>query len=168
MFDQACACGPGGESHDPAINDTFAKLLRINGVGIPKLTQVLFLINPMAFLPFDRNAVLPLGIGKLDKPPTNISWAEYVAEMGRIHAAFPGCQPYELNVIGYLWSSKPEFPRKGNRWYQIGTSDDEWPDFRDNNWIHQDWQGDQQPGLLHAPEPGDVVLVRSGHVKAEG
>ena len=59
MFDQARACGPGGKSYDPAIAETFAKSLQVKGAGISKLTQVLFLINPRAFLPFDKNALLP-------------------------------------------------------------------------------------------------------------
>ena len=161
MFDQARACGPGGKSHDPEIADTFAKSLRINRVGIPKLTQVLFLINPKAFLPFDKAAVLPLGIGNFKKPPAKMSWDEYVDEMGRIRAAFPGCQPYEINVIGFLWTGG-HLPRNGNRWYQIDASGDRWPDFSDNHWVHA--QGDR----LDEPRPGDVVLVRSGRREGRG
>ncbi len=180
MFDQARACGPGGESHDPAIADTFAKSLEVKGVGISKLTQVLFLINPKAFLPFDTNAVLPLGIGRFNTQPATMSWAEYVDEMGRIGTVFPGCQPYELNVIGYLWTSG-YLPRKGNRWYQIGTGEVGWREFRDHHWIHQgglgdvDWPGDgkvlpdPKPGYrLDEPERGDVVLVRSGTQEGRG
>ena len=183
MFDQARACGPGGKSHDAAIADTFAKSLQLKGVAVAKLTQVLFLINPKAFLPFDNNAVLPLGIGRFNEQPDTMSWAEYVAEMSRIQTAFPGCQPYEINVIGYLWNiGLPRgLPRDGNRWYQIGTSDDMWRDFRDNLWIHQDGLGDtDRPGdgevlsdakrgyWLDELEPGDVVLVRAGTRKGHG
>ena len=150
MFDQARACGPGGKPHDTAIADTFAKSLRINRVGVAKLTHTLFLVNPTAFLPFDKNAVLPLGIGSLNKPPTTISWDEYVAEMGKIRAAFPGCQCYEINVMGYLWTSDHHFPLKGNRWYQING------------------QGNPQYGRLDEPKPGDVVLLRSGTREGRG
>ncbi len=180
MFDQARACGPGGKSYDPAITETFAKSLQVKGVGISKLTQVLFLINPRAFLPFDKNALLPLGIGRFSTPPPEMSWAEYFDEMGRIRTAFPGCQPYELNVIGYLWTNG-FLPRKGKRWYQIGTSDAGWREFRDNNWIHQGGLGNMPrpgdgevlPGPKHGnrldePEPGDVVLVRSGTREGRG
>ena len=168
MFDQARGCGPGGEPHDTAIGDTFAKSLRINRVAVAKLTHTLFLVNPTAFLPFDKNAVLPLGIGRLNTAPASISWDEYVAEMGRILAAFPGCHCYEINVIGYLWTRNPRFPRKGNRWYQIATSEDGWRDFRDNNWVHLSGHGDQQHGPLAEPKPGDVVLVRSGTREGRG
>ncbi len=158
MFDQACAVN--GTSYDAVNADTFDSMLRIKGVRVPKLTQVLFLVNPKAFLPFDANAVSPLGVGKFHGPQATMSWADYVEEMRTIRAAFPGCQPYEVNVIGYHWTSG-RFPRAGNGWYQIGTNDDGWREFRDNHWVHGA-QGDQPLGSLHDPEPGDVVLVRSG------
>ena len=155
-------------------------MLQIKGVGIPKLTQVLFLINPKVFLPFDTAGVLPLGIGKFLKPPATMSWDEYVDEMGRIRAAFPGCECYEINVIGYLWTSG-QLPRKGNRWYQISASDDGWPDFVDSNWVYHRGQGDEHPPAggevppgpkqvfrLDEPKPGDVVLVRSGRQGGRG
>ena len=168
MFDQARGCGPGGEPHDTAIGDTFAKSLRINRVGVAKLTHTLFLVNPTAFLPFDKDAVLPLGIGRLNTAPASISWDEYVAEMGRIRAAFPGCQCYEINVIGYLWTRNPSFPRRGNRWYQIDACDDKWRDFCDNNWVYLSGQEDQQRGGIDEPKRGDVVLVRTGTREGRG
>ena len=150
----------------------FTRTLQIKGVGVPKLTQVLFLINPRAFLPFDGAAVLPLGIGTLKTNPAKMSWDEYVDEMGRVRAAFPGCQCYEINVIGYLWTSG-KFPRKGNRWYQIGTGEDGWRDFRDNHCVHPGGQADidrpeEREYRMDEPKPGDVVLVRSGTRRGRG
>ena len=178
MFDQACALD--GSSYGAVNPDTFDKVLRIKGVGVPKLTQVLFLINPRAFIPFDENAVLPLGVGSFKKPPARMSWAEYVDEMNRIRAAFPGCRPYEINLIGYLWQ-RGDLPRKGDRWYQIAATDDGWRDFRDNNWIRQGGLGDTHRSVdgevdpepewessMNEPGPGDVVLVRSGRREGRG
>ena len=163
MFDWAR--GQDGTSYGADLADTFTRTLQIKGVGVPKLTQVLFLINPRAFLPFDAAAVMPLGIGTLKKHPANMSWDEYVHEMGNIRAAFPGCHGYEINVIGYLWTSK-RFPREGNRWFQVGTTEDGWRGFRDNHWVHHGGQGDKQQ--LDEPKPGDVVLVRSGTQEGRG
>ena len=177
MFDRAR--GQDGKSYgaDIDIAETFTKTLQIKGVGVPKLTQVLFLINPRAFLPFDAAAVLPLGIGTLKKNPAKMSWNEYVDELGRVRAAFPGCQCYEINVIGYLWTSG-QLPRMDNRWYQIGTDEDGWRDFRDNHWVHHGEQGDMdrpadgevlpQAKQDDEPEPGDVVLVRTGTQEGRG
>ena len=163
MFDQARACGPGGKSHDVAIADTFAKSLQVKGAGIAKLTQTLFLINPRSFLPFDTAAVLPLGIGRFKKPPGKLSWTEYLQEMSRIRAAFPGCECYEINIIGYLWTSE-NLRRKGNRWYQIGTSEDRWRHLLDNHWVpdHDDFATEQAPsGSKEHIEPGEVTSQKN-------
>lgn len=178
IFDQACAVG--GTSYGAVSAGTFGKVLQVKGVGVPKLTQVLFLINPKAFLPFDKAAVLPLEAGKFKKPPTKMSWADYVDEMVRIRTVFPGCQPYEINLIGYQWTSG-RLPRNGNRWYQIDASDGGWREFRDKNWVHYGgrgetrWSGkgavlsdgERDYGLTN-PNPGDVVLVRSGRREGRG
>ena len=178
MFHQAHALD--GTSYDTVSADTFAEVLQIKGVAVAKLTQVLFLINPKAFLPFDAAAVLPLGIGRFAKPPAKMSWDEYVDETRTIRAAFPSCQGYEINMISYLWTSE-QLPRKGNRWYQIGTNEDGWRDFRDNHWVHHRGQGDihrpgegegplelRQDDRFEEPEPGDVVLVGTGTQEGRG
>ena len=170
MFDRAR--GQDGTSYGTDIADAFTRTLQIKGVGVPKLTQALFLINPKAFLPFDTKAILPLGIGSLNGPPAKMSWDEYVDEMGKVRAAFPGCQCYEINVIGYLWTSG-KFPRKGNRWYQIGTGEDGWRDFRDNHWVHLGGQADihrpEEGGYrMDEPKRGDVVLVHTGTQEGRG
>ena len=165
MFHQAHALD--GTSYGTVSANTFAEVLQIRGVAVPKLTQVLFLINPRSFLPFDKAAVLPLGIGRLTGPPAKLSWDEYVDETRRIRTAFPGCHPYEINVIGYLWTDE-YLPRKGKRWYQIGTSEDGWRDFRHNHWVHLGGQEDKQDQRLGEPKPGDVILVRTGKQEGRG
>ena len=160
MFDQARDFG-GTYSYDADSANKFAKTLQIKGVGIPKLTQVLFLINPRVFLPFDTKSVLPLSIGRFDQPPAKMSWADYVDETRRIRAAFPDCHNHEINAISYLWTAG-RLPLNGNRWYQIDATGDRWPDFRDNHWVHE------QAGPLDEPKPGDVILVRSGTREGRG
>ena len=179
MFNEARALDGTSKGAGNAAG-TFTKMLQINGVGVAKLTQVLFLINPKAFLPFDNWAVLPLGIGRLNKQPNEISWDEYLDEMGRIRAAFPGCECYEINIIAYLWTSE-RLPREGIDWYQISMSEGRWHDSLGNNWIyhgrqggmHPPGEGEVLPGLkqdyrLDEPKPGDVVLVRSGTREGRG
>ncbi len=178
MFDQARA--PYDAAYGADIADTFAKMLQIKGVAVRKLTQVLFLINPKAFLPFDEAAVLPLGIGRFRKAPSNVSWGEYLDEMGRVQAAFPGCQCYEINAIGYLWTSG-QLLRKGSDWYQISLSEESWPDSVGNNWVYHVGQEDKrwpadferlprrkQDFRLEEPKRGDVIVVRSGRQEGRG
>jgi len=178
MFDQARAFD--GTVPDTVDADTFAKVLQLTDVAVAKLTQTLFLINPQAFLPFDKKAVLPLGIGGFAKPPAKMSWDEYVDEMRTIRGAFPGCHGYEINVISYLWTSE-QLPSKGNGWYQVGTNEDGWRDFRDNHWVHHvglrdlhrsgEGEGPPEPkqdDRFDEPEPGDVVLVRTGTQEGRG
>ena len=172
MFDQACL--HSGTASDVDLTDNFQKLLGINGVGVPKLTQVLFLVNPRAFMPFDKVAILPLGLGKLNKVPPTISWADYLDEMDRIRDVFSGCQCYEINVICYLWNTNGGYlPRENIRWYQINTTKDRCIDFLENNWVYYGKPGDCVPVLqgylpLGKPKPGDVIFVHSGKRNVRG
>ena len=166
VFDQACL--HNGTASDVDLTDNFHKMLGINGVGVAKLTQVLFLVNPRAFLPFDEASVLPLGIGKYKKPPNYLSWAEFLNEIKRIRDAFSGCQCYEINVVSYLWTSKRDYLTRNNvRWYQINTTEDRCIDFLENNWVYYGKPGACLPVLqqylpLNKPVPGDVIFVHSG------
>ncbi|MDE2973386.1 MAG: AAA family ATPase [Gemmatimonadota bacterium] len=174
MFRQARDPDAATSSAVP-IADTFAEMLRIEGVGVAMLTQVLFLINPRAFVPFDKNAVVPLGIGGVGRTLLNksLSWTRYLDAMSRIRAAFPGCECYEINIISYLWTSG-DLSREGNRWYRIGVgSADEWRDACRNHWMHRAKPGDGAPGPATGrppdePRPGDVVLVHSGRHEGRG
>ena len=179
MFNEARALDGISDGTDTTA-DTFAKMLQTSGVGVANLTQVLFLINPRSFVPFDTKAVLPLGIGNFNKPPRKLSWTEYLDEMSRIRTAFPGCECYEINIISYLWT-QGLLPCEGIRWYQIGSSEGRWSDFLDNHWVYDAEQldisrpvaGEVPTGLdrnhrLHEPKPGDVVLVHSGTQEGRG
>ena len=174
VFDQACP--DNGTAFDVDLSNSFDKVLGIKGVAVPKLTQVLYLVNPKAFLPFDNKSILPLGIGKLDKAPPKISWVDYLDEMNTIREAFSGCQCYEINVVCYLWYTKEDvLPRKNIHWYQLKTTKGTWPDFDDKNCVYYGKPGDKtwnvkgniRPGYqldlpLNKPKPGDVIVVHSG------
>ena len=153
----------------------FEHSLKIPRVALAKLTQVLFLVNPEEFLPFDK-VVLSLGIAKLSKP-VEIEWSRYREELRSIRGAFPGCSPYEINLLAYL-RSKNGLAINRRRYFQVSTNvhrqGDRWEDFRDNNWVYtgsrrsgRGW-GSPAPDEarrdypLDEPQPGDVVLVRYG------
>ncbi len=101
--------------------------------------------------------------------------------MKMVRNAFPDCECYEINLISYLWTSQNLRYESNRRWYQISAGEDIWPDFRDNNWVYHDGQGDkhwrvedeistglEQDCLYGEPSPGDVVLVRSGRQQGRG
>ena len=161
----------------------FNQALEIRNVAISKLTQVLFLINPEEFLPFDNTGVLSLGISTLDKPK-KIEWSCYREELRRIRNAFPGCLPYEINLLAYLQSTD-QIAVNGQQCFQVSTNvhddnKDLWEYFRQNNWVYtggpgsmMDWDAPEpseghREYPLRAPKRGDVVLVRYGRRKGRG
>ena len=160
----------------------FDQSLEIPRVGISKLTHVLFLVNPDEFLPFDEH-VLSLGISESRKPEV-IQWDRYRDELRRIRGAFPGCRPYEINVLAYLQSAKRIVVNR--RFFQVSArvdgneNRDHWEDFEENNRVYTsgpsarvDWgdpesndKGFEYP--LREARPGDVVLVRKGVKEGRG
>ena len=162
----------------------FDKSLKIPRVGISKLTHVLFLVNPDEFLPFDER-VLSLGIAESRKPE-EIQWDRYREELRRIRNAFPGCRPYEINLLAYLRSAQKREIVVSRRVFQVSSrvdgnkNEDHWEDFEQNNWVYTsgpstrvDWghpesddAGFEYP--LQEAHPGDVVLVRKGVKEGRG
>ena len=171
----------GVESVD---EDDFDGALEISGVKIAKLTQVLFLINPKEFLPFDNTGVFSLDGSSFDKPK-NVRWSRYQEELRRVRDVFPECWPYEINLFAYL-QHKREITTNNQRCYQVSTNIDEngddcWEEFRNNNWVRTGERGpkmgwaEPKPGDKHLeyplsiPRPGDVVLVRhEGRLRGRG
>ena len=162
----------------------FDKSLEIPKVGLSKLTHVLFLVNPDEFLPFDER-ILSLGISESGKHE-EIRWDRYREELRRIRNAFPGCRPYEIDLLAYLRSAKKREIAVSRRVFQVssrvdGTEDkDHWEDFEQNNWVYTsgpsarvNWgdaesndRGFEYP--LREARPGDVVLVRKGVKEGRG
>ena len=164
---------------DSVQSDTFEAALKINGVGVSKLTQTLFLIDPTKFLPFDNHGILALGIGNYEKPPAAITWDEYRQETERIKEAFPGCECYEMNMFSYLWKDK-SMPVNLTRFFQVSTNvyddgQDYWSDFDENSCVFTGGPGSGLPWSaprgrypLDAPDRGDIVLVRLGRRQGHG
>ena len=159
---------------DSVQSDTFEAALEINGVGVSKLSQTLFLIDPTKFLPFDDHGVLALDISKYKEPRTEIKWDEYFQEMKRIREAFPGCECYEIQHFSYQWHNEL-MPVNRGTYFQISTNvynddEDRWKDFEKNNWVYTGGPGSGEPWPaqdvpprgypLKDPIRGDIVLVR--------
>ena len=142
----------------------FDSSLQIPRVAIAKLTQALFLINPSAFLPFDKTG-RSLGISSQQKVE---NWTQYQKELQKFRDAFPGCKPCEINLFIYLWQKgdlpiREYFQVSTNAWGEDGgdfwQDNDPELDFEPNNWV---FVGGENNYPLGHPRPGDIMLVRTG------
>ncbi len=150
--------------------DDFNGVLALPQVGVTKLTQTLFLVNPGYFLPADHfKSVLfqskPLG-GVTD-------YESYIDRMDAIKHKFPGCEPYEINNFLYV-QAKGGFITKETSFFQISTrayndgidyweKTDELPKdarpFKECNGVYT---GGPETYPLTEPKRGDIILVRTG------
>ena len=131
----------------------------IKGTGIPKLTQALFLINPDEFLPCDDFS----GFAVCGNRGAVEDWKTYREELDVVRTSFPGCEPYEINMVSYVFRMKREPLKIGNRDWQIRTNYDEtdhWNEMSESNLV---WTQDGLPPNCadpREPQPGDPIFVR--------
>ena len=123
----------GFESVKP---NEFEEALNLCNVGTKSLTQVLFLVNPDAFLPIDK-ATGSLGFFK--SVPKSIDLEEYGRLIGRNQAAFPRCRPYEASLFAYLHSSN-RLRVDANNVFQVSANvyddgNDHWKEFKSGNYV---------------------------------
>ena len=150
--------------------EDFEGALAIGNVALKKLTQALFLVNPVSFLPIDDHTTA-LGLFSFKRPPTQITLTEYADLIDLLRNAFPGCGLFEINLFAYLRSTgltvRPE------HCFQISTNaynkaEDHWPEFNDGNHVYTGGPGDDKKYPLDKPERGDVILVRYGRKGGRG
>lgn len=160
----------------------FEDALKLNGVGVTRLTQTMFLINPHYFQPVDN---ITDDLSKVLELPTRSAletdikkeggYEKYQTILGKLAQAFPGCQPYEVNMLLYL--VRPNATNGievSGDFYQISTyvydpgGGDYWNDFEENNWVYtggpgsgKSW-GEEGGYPLTEPARGDIILVRTG------
>ena len=157
--------------------EVFQNVLAIKNVGVTKLTQTLFLMNPGYFLPIDditfhlsEALSLPeLSIIK-QKIKQDRGYEEYLRVLDKLKNAFSGCQPYEINTFLYLQKSGKL--KVSDNFFQISTNvyndgDDywdnpEWKNFKENNYVYTGGPGEKRKYPLDAPKQGDIILVRTG------
>lgn len=101
---------------DDGFIDDFKMVLDLTSVGVPKLTQTLFLINPNVFFTIDW-ILKPISHKLLDNPNTDTEknikqlinsiktegFSAYLKIMQKIHALFTDKTPYEINH--QLWEN---------------------------------------------------------------
>ncbi len=107
--------------------DLFGKVLKIGNVGVAKLTQVLFLINPREFLPIDQhtaNLVRQETDTSLAKKITTGTYMAYREIMKGIQSTFPGAEYYELSRFAYAMNAENLKVDFDAQWYQISSQRD--------------------------------------------
>ena len=145
-----------------------SETLAIKGTAIPKLTQALFLINPRAFLPCDKNSAFRL----CRNLNAVTDWPTYHRELDIVRASFPECEFYEINAAAYVLLH--EFKDKPYDFWRSSTmldgrdGEDYWDDFRKNSCVYHHGPGKNNNRGLHRPKPGDVILVHTGKKRGRG
>ena len=153
--------------------DTFESVLRLQGVAIPTLSCITFLINPRSYLhlPGVAEYQRTYGVGTI---PQQLSWQEYATTIKRISADYPGCDFCEIELFHRLQRGGGEAPPlivKPDRCWVVSTNKDSGTtdlstDFHQNCLIHLDQfsvrGGKKKPRPLTEPEPGHLVLLRFG------
>lgn len=157
--------------------DNFQKVLSLKNVGVTKLTQVLFLVNPGKYIPFDTQ-MNSLPIPELANLGESVSQIEangfpaYKNAVDSLSKAFPGCAMYEINLLNVLLNQNDESQlRISNNYCQVSSwaegqqATDYFEDFVKQNGV---WTGGptSESGKTEYPlqefKKGDVVLVRKG------
>ena len=156
--------------------ENFKLALDIENVGVPKLTQCLFLINPECFLPIYNSPVQRQMMNEIKKELLTA----YKTIIDRTKEIFPECHMCEASRAYYLLSTLPR--QRKPLFYQIGThadgpeGNDYWlKDFKPNNWVYTGGPGSQQGWgedandtaehgyyKINRPERGDIIMVRTG------
>ena len=172
---------------DSVSPEGFDGALNIGNDWRVKLTQALFLINPSQFIACDDKMDLFVKL-----PTGDFDWEHYKEWLQEVRGLFPGCEPYEINHFAYLrWLGS--LPVHSDRCFQVSTrawgedGGDFWNDnrperdFAPNHWVFtggpgsgKGWEGydESKHGRpkypLGDPEPGDVILVRTGTSRGRG
>lgn len=164
-------------------DENFRKVLSLKYVGVTKLSQVQFLINPERYIPFDTQ-MNSLPIPELANLRNSVSQIEengfpaYKNAVDSLVKAFPGCAMYEINLLNVLLNQTDESQlRISNRYCQVSSmadgedGDDYFDEFVEENGV---WVGGATSASGKTEYPikdfnkGDVILVRRGRKNLGG
>ncbi|MFN4763718.1 McrB family protein [Gillisia sp. Q332] len=158
-------------------SNLFKKALSLKYVGISKLSQVFFLINPSVYFPLDSQMKsLPLPeIGEIIEIVETIESEGIIAyfkALEKIKKFFPKCLPYEINLLNYLVNLnttgqlliKDKYCQVSS-YVQGQNKPDYFEEFVKQNGV---WTGGEESTSGFKTYPvidftvGDIVLVRRG------
>ena len=157
--------------HEPVVDDAlFSEVLSIKGVGVSKLTQCLFLINPYEFHPIDKHVgkVFLENHGNVEKNIQKHGYAEYKKMVSTVRQICSGCEIYEINQFVYLLNQFSIISPQ-TELYQLNTdinSDgkDQWDTFDELSCVFTSGSA----SAVQKPKRGDVILARFGSEQSNG
>ncbi|MET3981767.1 hypothetical protein ABIB62_004384 [Mucilaginibacter sp. UYP25] len=167
------------QRHEPADTEAFQRVLSLKNVGVVKLTQVMFLIDPENYIPFDNqmNSLPVSDLANLALTVARISETglpAYLAAIDELRRWFPGCRLYEINLLNWLINTNDPAKLIVEKNYAVISSyadgqesSDQFNDFVAENAV---WTGGPASKNGHRVYPldefyrGDILLVRRGTV----
>ena len=167
----------------------FRNVLEISGVGVSKLTQCLFLVNPERFFPVDKHIeevtrLLGLNANALKREISlEGGFVRYESILENIKSLFPGCKFPEIDQFLYSISSKllmikttsnffqisSNAYNDGEDWWELNESDPENKrTFKENYQVFTGGPGKGKRYPIDEPVRGDIILVRYRKTKGKG
>ena len=152
---------------------TFEAALRLPNIGLPTLSNLLFLIDATTYLPVVDRYLDTYGIDAWFRSQT---LSGHQALVGDVRVNFPGCELYEIEMLARLrypaGESRDGLEVRPDRCWLVSTRlgepgerRDHWlDDFQPNNRVRT---GRNYEGLSNAAR-GDIVLVRCGVTEGRG
>ena len=166
----------------------FSNVLGIPGVGVSKLTQCLFLINPGCFFPVDKQKGLTRLLGtslyaREKAVNSENGFNNYETILKNIKKFFPRCSFPEINQFLYLQNSESPLIDATSNFFQVSSnvyngSEDWWESnesdpngertFKENSHVFTGGPGKRILYPIDEPVRGDIVLVRYGTTHGRG
>lgn len=170
--------------HGEVLNeDDYNIVVNLKYVRFVKLSQVLFLVDPKCYIPFDgvmNSLPIPelVDLKKIVDRIETEGLPAYHRAIAMLRQAFPGCELFEINLLNVMLNStdahKLELSSKFcqiSNWAEGRGDRDFFKDFAEESAV---WTGGPTgaTGVQHYPlkdfDRGDIVLVRRGTKKLGG
>ncbi len=170
LFEQAVADNPNLTPED------FRNVLSIHNVGVSKLTQTLFLINPFEFIPIDKHVGKAFFVteANVETQIKRVGYDKFKELSDRVLQLFPGCMPHEISQYLYLHnrydivSPKTRFYQLRSDVFQVGQDSargrDCWDEFSNYSCVFVNEDSKE----LQKLKRGDVIFTRYGSSAGRG
>ena len=157
-------------SKPEVLPETFSNVLELPQVGVGKLTQSLFLINPRKFLSIDKRVSnnFLANFGDVELQINEDGYSRYFELKNEIKVQFPECELFEINqFIEHL--TKDDIINSTSKIFEVNTDDftdgtDSWDTFSEFSCV----TANQSADSIFEPKKGDVLLMRFGANEGRG